>query len=100
MEKTTTKYSLAHFLTIKKDKTPVRAVLRWLNGKEYSEVELAKYLSSFQTHCLIDIEQSGEVEKINDYKLVEVSEIYFDFIKGKVTPADARERFKALLKEE
>ena len=93
-------YNLAYLMNIKKDKTPVRELLRWMNGKKCSDIQLAKYLSSLQTHCLIDIEESGEPERINSYKLVELSDLYSSFIVGKLSQDEVKKQLEILIKED
>ena len=51
-------YKEEYFFRMKK-KPFMKFLKRWLAGTEYSEVHVAKCLSSMITHCLIEMEKTG-----------------------------------------
>ena len=72
------------FFIRKKDKAFLRFLKKWFSGKEVSDIEVAKNLSSFLTHSLIDMEgmSTPMYERLD---IPEQSSMLNSFIQGDVT---------------
>lgn len=80
----------AEFFERKKTKKFYKFMKRWLQGKDYSDIEVAKNISSMITHCIMDMEDYGQI----NYKALEIPEqveSLDQFIRGKTDAATLRE---------
>lgn len=82
------------FILRKRDKAFCKFLRKWFSGREYSDIEVAKNISSCLTHSLIDMEGIGTVA----YKALEITDqsLWLNrFISGYATQEELKEIYYA-----
>lgn len=67
---------------------------RWFGGREYSDIEIAKALSSMVTHSIIELQKKGEMR----YSALEVAfqaDTVAKFIGGELSANKVKEMYKS-----
>lgn len=98
-------YRLTDLIEEKKDKTGVSTLRSWIySGKDLSEIQVAKAVSSTITHCLIEVEHIEDtddaVEAAIGYHLDTLSTVLHNLIMGMTTVEISRRVILNLLKAE
>lgn len=73
-------------------------IRRIVKGQGVSDIVMAKSLSSFLTHCVIEMESNTQAYK--DLSVPRLAELTSAYIKGDITKEEARTKFLALYFED